>query len=71
MRQDLHDKILKLEIVDKRANEAYWQDMLRVRDVRHKLRQKEYADVNRNAGRLDVEAKNFPFAETTASWEQN
>ena len=33
--------------------------MLRVRDFRHKLRQMEYPDAKRNAGKLDLEAGNL------------
>ena len=50
------DKIPKLEVAGNRASETDWQDMLRIRDFQHKLRQKEYADAKRDVGKLYLEA---------------
>ena len=44
MGRKLLDKLPKVQIPKDRATEAQWQHLLRERDARVKLRQKEYAD---------------------------
>ena len=44
MGRKLRDKLPRVEFSKDRATEAYWQQLLRERDNRAKLRQKEYPD---------------------------
>ena len=49
MGRKLRDKLPKVQIPKDRATEAQWQLLLKERDARAKLRQKEYADRTRAA----------------------
>ena len=55
MGRNLRDKLPKLNIPRDRATEAQWQELLRDRDARGKLRQKEYADRTRSAKKSEIE----------------
>ena len=55
MGRKLRDKLPRVEFSKDRATEAYWQQLLRERDTRAKLRQKEYADRTRGAKHSDIE----------------
>ena len=55
MGRKLRDKIPKLQFPSDRATETQWQQLLRDRNARAKLRQKEYADKSRSAQRSKVE----------------
>ena len=55
MGRKLRDKIPKLQFPSDRATETQWQQLLRDRNARAKLRQKEYADKCRSAQRSKVE----------------
>ena len=55
MGRKLRDKLPRVEFSKDRATEAYWQQLLRERDSRAKLRQKEYADRTRGAKHSDIE----------------
>ena len=50
----LNDKLPRVTIPSERITEAYWQQPLRERDARGKLRQKEYADRKRSAQYSDI-----------------
>ena len=50
----LKDKLPKVTIPSERITEAHWQQLLRERDARGKLRQKEYADSKRSAQYSDI-----------------
>ena len=54
MGRRLKDKLLKVTIPSERITEAHWQQRLRERDVRGKLRHKEYADSKRSAQYSDI-----------------
>ena len=49
MGRRFNDKLLRVTIPSERITEAHWQQPLRERDARGKLRQKEYADRKRSA----------------------
>ena len=49
MGRKLRDKLPHVEFSNDRPTEAYWQQLLRDKDTRAKLRQKEYADRTRAA----------------------
>jgi len=55
MRRKLCDKLPRVEFSKDRTTEAYWQQLLRERDSRAKLRQKEYADRTRGAKHSNIE----------------
>ena len=55
MGRRLHDKLPRVTIPTDRISEAHWQQLLRERDARAKLRQKEYADTKRSAEYSDIE----------------
>lgn len=55
MRRKLSDKLPRVEFSKYRTTEAYWQQLLRERDSRAKLRQKEYADKTRGAKHSKIE----------------
>ena len=55
MERKLRDKLPRVEFSKDRATEAYWQQLLRERDNRAKLRQKEYADRTRGAKHSNIE----------------
>ena len=55
MGRKLRDKIPKLKVPSDRATEVQWQQLLRERDARAKLRQKEYADGRRSAKHSAIE----------------
>ena len=50
----LKDQLPKVTIPSERITEAHWQQLLRERDARGKLRQKEYADSKRSAQYSDI-----------------
>ena len=50
----LKDKLPKVTIPSERITEAHWQQLLRERDARGKLRQKEYANSKRSAQYSDI-----------------
>ena len=54
MGRRLKDKLPRVTIPSERITEAHWQQLLRERDVRGKLRQKEYADSKRSAQYSDI-----------------
>ena len=54
MGRRLNDKLPKVTIPSERITEAHWQQLLRERDARGKLRQKEYADSKRSAQYSDI-----------------
>ena len=54
MSRCLKDKLPKVTIPSERITEAHWQQLLRERDARGKLRQKEYADSKRSAQYSDI-----------------
>lgn len=49
MGRRLNDKLPRLTIPSERITEAHWQQLLRKKDARGKLRQKEYEDSKRSA----------------------
>ena len=55
MGRKLRDKLPKVQIPMDRATESQWQLLLKERDARAKLRQKEYADRTRAARFSDIE----------------
>ena len=55
MGRKLRDKLPRVEFSKDRATEAYWQQLLRERDTRAKLSQKEYADRTRGAKHSNIE----------------
>ena len=55
MGRKLRDKLPQVEFSKDRPTEAYWQQLLRERDTRAKLRQKEYADRTRGAKHSNIE----------------
>ena len=55
MGRKLRDKLPKVQIPKDRATEAQWQLLLKERDARAKLRQKEYADRTRAAKFSEIE----------------
>ena len=54
MGRKLRDKLPRVLISNDKINEADWQSLLRERDARQKLRQKEFADQKRGAEISDV-----------------
>lgn len=56
MGKKLRDKLPQVEFKKEQATEAYWQQQLRERDARAKLRQKEHADKTRAAKYSDIQA---------------
>ena len=54
MGRRLNDKLPRVTIPSERITEAHWQQPLRERDARGKLRQKEYADRKRSAQYSDI-----------------
>ena len=54
MGRRLNDKLPRVTIPSERITEAHWQQLLRERDARGKLRQKEYADSKRSARYSDI-----------------
>ena len=54
MGRRLNDKLPTINIPSERLTEAHWQQLLRGRDARAKLKQKEYADTKRSAGYIDI-----------------
>ena len=54
MGRRLNDKLPRVTIPSERITEAHWQQPLRERDARGKLRQKEYADRKRSAQYNDI-----------------
>ena len=54
MGRRLNDKLLRVTIPTDRTSEAHWQQLLRERDARVKLRPKEYADVRRSSEYSDI-----------------
>ena len=54
MGRRLNDKLPRVAIPTDRVTEAHWQQLLRERDARAKLRQKEYADSKRSAEYSDI-----------------
>ena len=54
MGRKLRDKLPKIEFSGERVTGGYWQEQLRERDARSKLRQKEYADRTRGAKYSDI-----------------
>ena len=54
MGRRLNDKLPRVAIPTDRITEAHWQQLLRERDARAKLRQKEYADSKRSAEYSDI-----------------
>ena len=54
MGRRLNDKLPKVRIPSERIAEAHWQQLLRERDARGKLRQKEYTDSKRSAQYSDI-----------------
>ena len=54
MGRRLKDKLPQVRIPADRATEADWQVLLRERDAKRKLRQKQYADQMRNAQLSDI-----------------
>ena len=54
MGRRLKDKLPRVTIPSERITEAHWQQPLRERDARGKLRQKEYADRKRSAQYSDI-----------------
>jgi len=55
MGRKLRDKLAHVEFSKDRLTETYWQQLLRDRDTRAKLQQKEYADRTRAAKYSDIE----------------
>jgi len=55
MGRKLRYKLPRVEFSKERTTEAYWQRLLRERDNRAKLRQKEYADRTRGAKHSNIE----------------
>ena len=56
MGRELRDKRPQVEFNKQQATEAYWQQQLKERDARAKLRQKEYADKTRTAKYSNIKA---------------
>lgn len=56
MGRTFRDKLPRLTVPKDRATEAEWQQLLRERDAKNKLRQKEYADAKRSAEHSIIEA---------------
>ena len=54
MGRRLNDKLPIVTFPSERITEAHWQQPLRERDARGKLRQKEYADRKRSAQYSDI-----------------
>jgi len=54
MGRTLRDKLPRVKFSKDRPTEAYWQQLLRERDNRAKLRQKEYADRTRGAKHSNI-----------------
>ena len=55
MGRKLCDKLAHVEFSKDRLTETYWQQLLRDRDTRAKLRQNEYADRTKAAKYSDIE----------------
>ena len=64
MGRKLRDKLPKVQIPKGRATEAQWQLLLKERDARAKLIQKEYADRTRAAKFSDIEEGDSSPTET-------
>ena len=54
MARKLHYKLAKVEFSSEQVTGGYWQQQLRERDARLKLRQKEYADRTQGAKYSDI-----------------
>ena len=54
MGRRLNDKLPRVTIPTDRTSDAHWQQLLRERDARVKLRQKEYADARRLSEYSDI-----------------
>lgn len=54
MGRPLNDKLPIVTILRKRIIEGHWEQLLRERDARGKLREKEYADRKRSAQYSDI-----------------
>ena len=64
MGRKLRDKLPKVEFSGEQVTEAYWQQQLRARDTRSKLRQKEFADRTRGAKYRDIRIGRHSIVET-------
>ena len=54
MARKLRDKLPRVEFSGEQVTEGYWQQQLRERDARSKLRQKEYSDRTRGANYSNI-----------------